>query len=173
VSEWWNGSGSPSIFGTAANAPVFAQNLNGLVRTEAEAIALATKYGVPIPDDVVIKFVPDEWLLNKVGAKAEYSQLGKGTGGNISWEDLMMTEGPHAGKIPVRFGNSLLSSDEAIVGHIGHEMFELNKFEALGSMPRANFARQIADDPVQLPNNWHAQAWDYSHELMKLMRGTN
>ena len=154
---------------------IWVDNANGVTRTPQEAIALAEQHGVVIPEDVAIHFVESDQLLNTVGAKAEYSQLprnaaNQGANDLITWDSLKNSQG----KIPVRFSTDLLSSDEAAVAHIGHEMYELNKFEDIGSMKLIDFRRAIMDSRSGgVTNNWHEQAWDYSDALVRKMRGGN
>ncbi|MFZ6646154.1 DUF4214 domain-containing protein [Undibacterium sp. TJN25] len=170
------GVNSERIFGAAAQPRVkWAENPNGLVRTPQEVIALAESHGVVISEDVSIHFVENDQLLNSVGAKAEYSQLPRNAanqkpGDLMTWDSLKNSQG----KIPVRFSTDLLTSDEAAVAHIGHEMFELNKFEDVGSMKVIDFRRAIMDrNSGGVPNNWHEQAWDYADLLIQKMRGGN
>lgn len=63
-----------------------------------------------------------------------------------------------------------MSSDEAIVAVIGHEMFELEMLRSIiaGGAP---IERWEAETSPHNPGNIHWQAWDYADELVARMRG--
>lgn len=58
----------------------------------------------------------------------------------------------------MRFSTDLVSSDEAAVAYIGNEIYELNRFEEIGSMKLIDFLRAIMDSRSGgVTNNWHEQ----------------
>ena len=144
-------------------------NPGGEIRTIDEAVDLARRNGVHIPEDINFRLVNQDTLPE--GALAEYAQLGKPTsaGEMISWERFYN----RYQQIPVRLSRNVLNSDEAIVAVIGHEMHELNKLRELfeqgdGFMRADRLYRAIAPG---FKGNLHDQAWDVADELVKTMRG--
>src|SRR5438132_11466233 len=95
-------------------------NPGGQTRTVEEAKAIAKKHGVPIPEDV--DFFEDE--LNELHEQfiARGPRVDKPAGSIVYWEDLVHDR---TGKVPFRLWPGILSSDDAIVAVIAHEMFEL------------------------------------------------
>ncbi|WP_159670792.1 hypothetical protein [Andreprevotia sp. IGB-42] len=158
------------VTGTAANprmAP-YAINADGLFRTPAEALDLARAHGVYIPEDINIGFI-NKWM--RVDADAEYFSQSKHYKPNdwIEWDDFYH---PGTGKIPVRVNAALLNSDEALVAHLSHEMYELNSlrdiFEANSGALRAKHLDQLIGPGWA--GNLHEQAWDVSDKLIYIMR---
>lgn len=76
----------------------------------------------------------------------------------------------------MRVNASLLNSDEALVAHIGHEMYEISSLrdvfeEAGGSLQARQLNRLIAPrENGGLINNLHEQAWDEADRLVWKMR---
>ncbi|MFF5294011.1 hypothetical protein [Paractinoplanes globisporus] len=143
-------------------------NPGGEVRTIDQAVALARRRGVIIPEDINFVGVAQDTL--PPNAFAEYAQLGRPTsaGQMISWEQFYN----RFQQIPVRLSNGVLNSDEAIVAVIGHEMHELNGlrkiFDANDGFMRADqLYRAIAPG---FKGNLHDQAWDIADKLVKAMR---
>lgn len=159
----------------AAQQPrlVYQPNAGGVARTPEYMLDLAQKMGVYIPEGVDIQFVDPALLANKVGAQAEYGQLGKYLGDDpskvMTWDGMAHDL---TGKIPVRISNELLTSDESAVAHIAHESFELGNFEAEGQWTQRFYIQQTAA-PAQggLQASWHSQAWDYADQIVLKMRG--
>ena len=158
----------------AAQQPrlLYQPNPGGVARTPEYVIALAKKMGVHIPEDLDIQFVDPALLSNKVGAQAEYGQVGKYLGDDpskvMTWDGMVHDL---TGKIPVRISNELLTSDEAAVAHIAHESFELANFEAEGQWTQRFYIQQTAA-PAQggLQASWHSQAWDYADRIVLKLR---
>jgi hypothetical protein len=166
--------GDFSVSGAAANprmAP-YMQNAGGVVRTEAEALDLARSYGVHIPDDVNIGFIKN-WT--RADADAEYFSNARSynAGDNVSWADFY---NDRTNMIPVRVNYDLLSSDEALVAHIGHEMYELNALRSIfenagGEIPAQQLSGLINTRSAGgFANNLHEQAWDAADRLILQMR---
>ncbi|SMC27180.1 hypothetical protein SAMN02745857_02740 [Andreprevotia lacus DSM 23236] len=151
---------------------VYQQNAGNVIRTREYMLNLAREMGVYIPDDVYVIFVDPSLLSNKVGAMAEYGQTGNYLGANLAaimtWDGMKNINN----MIPVRLSENLLSSDEAAVAHIAHEMYELEKFESLGVWNQRTFIKQTASPEFGgLQDSWHSQAWDYADQIVEIMRG--
>ncbi|MEQ8279537.1 MAG: RHS repeat-associated core domain-containing protein [Deltaproteobacteria bacterium] len=159
--------------GGAARAPAFdfRPNPGGVRRTPKEALELAKSYGVEIGDDLAIGFI--RW--SRKDARAEYFTRTRDFAPDdwVTWEDFLHQR---TGRVPVRFDESLLTSDEAIVAHIAHEMHEINALRELFNKEGAIQVRRlnalIADRlDGGWANNLHEQAWDVANLLVKKMRG--
>ena len=155
----------------AAQAPTvrWRPNPNGQVRTISEAVEIARRNGVNIPED--IRFAAVEARDLPSNASAAYAQFGqKHLDDLIEWEDFYN----RYEQIPVRISRELLASDEAIVAIMGHEMHELNAlrrlFEESGGVMRAGRLRSLIRPGI--PNNLHDQAWDVADVLVRRMQQT-
>ncbi len=155
-------------FAERPNLAPWAANPGGEVRTVDEAVALARKAGVDIPDD--IRFVAVNQKDLPQNAYAAYAQMGRKQAGDfVEWEEFYN----RFQQIPVKLSRDVLNSDEAIVAVIGHEMHELNGLRALfeangGSLPAARLHWLITPGNK---GNLHFQAWDKADELVEKMRG--
>jgi hypothetical protein len=165
------------ISGAAQSSRIkdYAVNLNGVVRSRDEAIALARSYGIDIPDDINIQFMSN-W--KRTDADAEYFDVGSRYKPDdwIEWDDFMAHRGEFAGTVPVRINQGILNSDEAILANISHEMHELNSLKTLfdqhGSLQAKEIARLVnTRDRGGAPGNLHEQAWDASDSLILKIRG--
>jgi hypothetical protein len=150
----------------------YAINADGVVRTPLEALELARANGINIPEDVNIGFMKN-WTRADADAEYFYNPNSYKPSDWIDWEDFYH---PETGQIPVRVNASLLNSDEALVAHIGHEMYEINSLrdvfeEAGGSLQARQLNRLIAPrENGGLINNLHEQAWDEADRLVWKMR---
>lgn len=156
-----------------AQSPKFTWRSNpGGPRTVDEAIAIARKNGIEIPEDIHVTAGKSmsgpkgEWPQ---GRFAEYAQLGpKKPDAFITWEEFYN----RFEQIPVRLNPEVLNSDEAIVAVMGHEMHELNSlrrlFEESGGQMTAGRLHNLIREGV--PGNLHDQAWDVADELVSKMR---
>ncbi len=146
-------------------------NPGGQQRTVTDAVKLARSRGVVIPDDILFAAVPGKW---QEGVFAEYAQILSQHAGKtledivVTWDDFYN----QFEKIPVRLNPQILSSDEAIVAVIGHEMYELNElrrlFEELGGEMSGRQLHDLIRPGV--PKNLHDLAWDESDRLVTGMR---
>jgi hypothetical protein len=146
----------------------WAPNPGGEVRTVDEAVALARKLKVEIPDD--IRFIAVNQKDLPKNAYAAYAQMGKNfqAGDFIEWEQFYN----RFEQIPVALSREVLSSDEAIVAVIAHEMHELNGLRKLfqangGRLPAADLHRAITPG---IKGNLHYEAWDIADKLVLEMR---
>lgn len=141
------------------------KNPGGEVRSLAEAIEIAKRHGVIIPDDV--QFVLD--TIGDLGTDetARGPLVKKWPGELVFWSDLVHKR---TRKIPFRIWPGLMDSDEAIVAVIGHEMFELDLVRAHlseGGVPIGQLTERTCPG---VPGNWHDRAWDRADELVGKMR---
>lgn len=140
-------------------------NPDGATRTIDEACEIARLWGVRIPDEIQFWIAPDGYLDSNTTAKTTTFKEPDGTVIDLSWFFHKLT-----GKIPFLIRKDILTSDEAIVAVIGHEMFEL---ELLRSVFEAGapVEKWEAETSPNNPGNFHWQAWDYADELVAAMRG--
>ncbi len=143
----------------------YAPNAGGVTRSPSEAVAIARKHGVEVPEWV--RVVPDASV--PPGRFAEYRLGGKeavSPNEQMSWKRLAPT-----GTVTVRVHPSVFHSDEAVVGVLAHESYELTRLrrliEARGAMPAGEVQRCI--DP-RLDANLHGQAWDIADLQVMAMR---
>jgi hypothetical protein len=144
-------------------------------RTEAEAETLAKAWGVHVPEDVQLLWLPDDDF--STSAHAEYGIVGTGINRilgtvTISRRSFLYTE--VTGKIPVRFRRYLLESDFAIVEIVCHEMHEINELLRLfrandDYLSAGELSKHI--DPDQ-PGNLHHEAVARSEQLLNHMKQT-
>jgi len=161
-----------SVQGLAQEPSTYPWKLNadGKVRTMAEAVEIARQHGVLIPDDIRFVAVKAEWLPPK--AFAEYlNREFPSPDVRIEWEDLYT----RFDDIAVKMSKDVLSSDEAIVAIISHEMHELNGLRDLfaangGAMTAGELHRLIHPGRK---GNLHDQAWDVADAHVRKMRQTS
>jgi hypothetical protein len=135
-------------------------------RTIEEAVAIAKKNGINIPDDIL--FISDEGTLAS-DTFAKYFGAIKKPGEIIRWKEFYNIHG----KIPVRIREDVLLSDEAILAVFAHEMHELNALREIFSLNRGvitadELYRMISPG---LSKNLHDQAWTIADELIIRLRG--
>ncbi len=118
-----------------------------------------------------VRFVEDRILDQKF--PQTYAWYGGWSSGQrVSWDDFFHRR---TGRIPVIVRKSVLESDEAIVGVLAHEAYELNalekEFATRETMSSVELARKVHDRSTGgVPRNLHEQAWDACNELVKRMR---
>jgi hypothetical protein len=140
-------------------------NPKGAARTIDQACEIAQRWGVKIPDDVQFWVAPEGYLDRNTTAKTTTFEEPDGTFIDWSWFYHKKT-----GKIPFLIRKDILTSDEAIVAVIGHEMFELEKLRS--TFPEgAPIEKWEAETSPNNPGNFHWQAWEYADELVARMRG--
>lgn len=163
-----------TVIGAAEGpADAFTRNAAG-PRTTTEARRLAERHGIEFPEDVELYFVEgraaEEWIPN--GAYANYMNWSSiSADRRVTWGDLITSRGV----IPVRIRREVLDSDEAIVGILAHEAYELRELERLlgdgRSIHAAQLARLINDRRNGgLRGNLHEQAWDEANRLIERMK---
>jgi len=145
----------------------YAPNVNA-PRTASEAIALAKSKGIEIPDDIYIGFMK-KWLRTDADAEYFYRKDEFDLDDWIKWNDFYHDK---TGKIPVRFNAKLLESDEAIIAHIAHEMYELNALRRLFEEKNGEILAQKIMQHIGagIPKNLHDQAWEVADKMVRAMR---
>lgn len=143
-------------------------NPDGQTRTVAEAVEIAKKYGVVVPDDV--EFHLDESDELNCDLTARGPRVDKPMGERVYWTDLVHDK---THKVPFRIWPAILKSDEAIVAVLSHEMHEI-----LALRPHLESGEISIDDYVRhtepgRPGNLHDEAWDVADRLVDMMRGAS
>lgn len=146
----------------------WARNPDGAVRTPEEGVELARKYGVEIPDDILVKTVGAKFLPPNTRA-SYFRKRGVDPTERVTWDDFY---GKGLDEILVRVDATAFESDEAIVALLAHEMHELNSLrrifeESGGSMTLKRLHGLIADG---IKGNLHDQAWDVADATVARMR---
>jgi hypothetical protein len=75
--------------------------------------------------------------------------------------------------MPFLIRPDVLASDEAIVGVIGHEIYELDALRGSLKAGKTTIENYIAQTRPENPGNFHDEAWDYSDALVERMRKGN
>lgn len=126
---------------------------------------MARGLGIEIGDDVRPVFMK-KWT--SANARAQYGNLrDMPLDARLSWEDFLNVHD----QVPIQFDAALLSSDEAVVAHIAHEMYEVNTlrdiFAERGTLTVRDLRQLIAPG---IRNNLHDEAWDVADLAVALMR---
>jgi hypothetical protein len=142
----------------------YVENAGGVARTPAEALALAKKHNVRVPD--FVRIVADPKVSKE--AFAEY-RLGNGRPLNprqaMSWGDLAPD-----GTVTVRVSPEVFNSDEAIVAVLAHESHELRTLKALVEEGELSGQQINAHINPHSNTNLHGQAWEIADLNTQLMR---
>jgi hypothetical protein len=142
-------------------------NADGRPRNVQEAMQIATRWGVTIPDDV--EFHPDRYgYIDDSNTFARSPKITKRIDARVYWSDLV-----HGltGKVPFLVRESVFSSDEAIVAVFAHEIHELEYLRPLlqtRGIPMLDFNGHTC---AGNPGNIHDEAWDVADRLVDQMRG--
>jgi hypothetical protein len=153
------------------------KNKGGLKRTIEEAVAIAKRHGVEIPEDVeFFEAEPGElegslkgFLAGQRFETARGPRVTEHEDGRIYWRDHYNKDR----KVPFRIHPDVLTSDEAIIGVLQHEMHELSLLREVfmrsktRSMSGTDYALQTAEGR---PANFHEQAWDEADKIILRMR---
>jgi hypothetical protein len=153
------------------------QNDFALERSINEALSIAQKYGVVIPEDVTF-FVAEpgelKGSLRKLLSGQDFESA-RGPGvtehkdGRIYWQDHFNKYG----KIPFQIHPDILTSDEAIVAVFQHEMHELLLLRRVFMLSQSR-TMDAADYGIQVstrrPGNFHDQAWSEADKRVLRMR---
>jgi hypothetical protein len=140
-------------------------NPGGKTRTIEEAIDIATRQGVVIPQDV--HFSIDQ--IGDLGADltARGPRVDKPEGSLVCWSDLVHDR---TGKVPFRIWPGILNSDEAIVAVLAHEMHELEQLREILQEGRTTIEEFIGLTCPGNPGNLHDEAWEVADKLVERMR---
>jgi hypothetical protein len=168
------------VFRIAGQGPKvrWKRNVGRKKRTIEEAVAIARRYGVRIPHDILfVEAEPGQLRgsLNQLFAGGEM-ETARGPGvrerpdGYVYWEDHYHRK---SGKIPFRIHPEILTGDECIVGVFQHEMSELTQIRRVfmsspsERMNATDYGLQVAPGRK---GNFHDQAWDDADEAVLRMR---
>src|SRR5262245_33972027 len=153
------------------------KNRGGLKRTIEEAVAIARRNGVEVPEDIEF-FEADPGELKGslkgffAGQRFETArgpEMRAGSDGRIHWRDHHNREG----SIPFQVHPEILTSDEAIVAVFQHETVELSLMREVftqsadGSMNASDYGIQASVGP---PGNFHDLAWGEADAIVFRMR---
>ena len=136
------------------------------VRTIEEAVEIAKKYGVLIPDDIQFHVDESGGLQKDLTARAP--RVDKPSGERVYWSDLVHDR---THMVPIRIWPGILKSDEAIVAVLSHEMHEtltLRPFLERGDLSIDDY---IMHTESARPGNLHDEAWDVADRMVDRMRG--
>ena len=151
----------------AGSSPRFEwrPNPEGITRTIEEACTIARQWGVVIPD--YVQFSVDDYGSLDEHTTAKSTTFREFEGTIIDWSWLFHEE---TGNIPFLIRKDILTSDEAIVAVIGHEMYELEQLRSVfgGGAPIEMWQAETSPNN---PGNFHWNAWEYADELVARMRG--
>jgi hypothetical protein len=153
------------------------RNKGGLKRTIEQAVAIAGKHGVDVPADVeFFEAEPGalegglEWFFS--GQRFETARGPRVTeheDGRVYWQDHHNKNG----KVPFQIHPDVLTSDEAIVAVIQHEMHELSLLREVftesqsDSMDGTDYGLQTSEGRDA---NFHDLAWSEADEIILRMR---
>jgi len=131
-----------------------------------EAIAIAKRNGVEIPEDV--SFCVDE--IGDLGPDrtACGPRVDKPDASIVYWSDIVHDK---TKKVPFRIWKGILKSDEAIVAVFGHEMYELQRLRPLLGRENVTIGEFIAMTCPDNAGNLHDEAWEFADTLVEQMRG--
>jgi hypothetical protein len=143
-------------------------NPEAQTRNIEEAVQIAEKYGVVIPDDIEFH-VDESGELNK-DLTARGPRVDKPMGERIYWSDLVHDR---TQKVPFRIWAGILKSDEAIVAVLGHEMYEIRAPRSYLQGGELSIDDYIMHTEPGRKGNLHDQAWEEADRLVDLMRGAS
>jgi hypothetical protein len=147
-------------------ALAWQSNPDGLVRTIEEAIEIARRNGVMIPEDVAF-FIDEQGELGPT-ITARGPQVRRLPGEKVRWSDLVHKL---TGKVPIIIRPDILQSDEAILAVIAHELHEIEGFRKIVSRRGwISIEEFTANHAWDNPGNLHDQGWDVADALVRRMR---
>jgi hypothetical protein len=141
-------------------------NPDGQNRTVAEAVQIAKKSGVMIPED--IEFLVDESGELNAEITARGPRVDKPMGTPVYWSDLVHDR---TRRVPFRLWRGILESDEAIVAVIAHEMYEIRALRPYLETGEITIDDYVMHTEPGRPGNLHDMAWDEADRLVDVMRG--
>lgn len=139
-------------------------------RSIEEAIEIAKKWGVTIPNDVDFFLDEDDELDEKTTARG--SRITKVEGGLVRWSDFVHDL---TGRIPFVIRRDIMKSDEAIVAVISHEIHEIESLRQILAAGRAITIEELgAYVAADNPGNLHDQAWSIADAaVLRMRKGTS
>jgi len=103
---------------------------------------------------------------------AKCSEVQEHEDGYVYWRDHVPTKSK-TGRIAIRIHPDVLTSDEAIVAVLQHEVFELSAiYDVCLSNPHERMSASDYHSQVRThnPGNFHCQAWEVSDKRVLWMR---
>ena len=144
---------------------VWKNNPNEETRTIEEAVLIAKKHGVIIPDEVV--FFADECDELHADFLACGPKVRKDALERVYWSDLVHDQ---TKKVPFRIWSGILKSDEAIVAVFAHEMHELTILRPFLKAGGLLIEDLILHTEPGRPRNLHDEAWNVADQKVDQMR---
>jgi hypothetical protein len=150
-------------------AVTWAANAGRQVRIIEEALEIAKRWGVDIPEDVAF-FLDEEGELDD-SMTARGPRVTKVAGGPVAWSDFVHDL---TGQVPFIIRRDIIESDEAIVAVFTHELFELEALRGLLADGRTIAIEEaIARCAPNNPGNFHDEAWTAADTAVRRMRAVN
>jgi hypothetical protein len=144
------------------------ENPGGVRRSLDEVAALAEANGVEFPEEINFSAVAKKYL-----PKDTYAKYGDGSTRDpdkvIYWSEFL----DEHDRLSVTLSEEILSSDEAIVAVVAHEMHELNSLKKLfdardgGGMTVRELRYLVTPGRLR---NLHDEAWDAADQVVARMR---
>lgn len=142
-------------------------NPDGRVRTVEEAVDVARRWGVVVPTDV--DFFLDEGDELDATITARGPRITKPAGGPVRWSDFIHDL---TGRIPVIVRRDIMTSDEAIVAVLTHELYEIEVLrQVLAGGKSITIEDLIGRCMAGNPGNLHDEAWAAADAAVLRMRG--
>jgi hypothetical protein len=142
-------------------------NPDGRIRTIEEAVEIARRNGVVIPEDVAF-FVDEQGELGPT-ITARAPSVRRPAGGKVRWSDLV---NDRTGQVPILIRPDVLKSDEAIVAVFAHELHEIEGFRRIVSRRGwISIEEFIGHHAWDNPGNLHDEGWDIADAFVRRMRG--
>ena len=131
------------------------------------ARGIAEAHGIRFEDRVTILRVKDTTPLSGTNAHASYLSRRFDPDSRVRWDELFP-----GGRISISVHRCVLLSDESIVAHFAHELYEVRELrkafaEAGGSMPALDLRELIREGKT---GNLHDRAWEEATRAVAAMR---
>jgi hypothetical protein len=146
-------------------------------RSIEEAVRIARKQGVRIPRDVEFFEADPGDLQGTLQDLLDGDEMETASGPSVTEDpDGTLSWAFHYnrfGRIPIRIHPDILTSDEAIVAVLTHELYEIQQLRRVfrnspdGRMNASDYRLQVA--PGRL-GNFHDRAWDAADAVVLRMR---
>jgi hypothetical protein len=132
-----------------------------------EARRIAEAHGVRFEDRITILRAKDTTPLSGTNAHASYLSRRFDPDSRLSWDELFP-----GGRVTISVHRCVFLSDESIVAHLTHELFEVRELknafvEAGGSMSALDLHELIREGKK---GNLHDRAWDEANRAVEAMR---
>ena len=142
-------------------------NTDRQARTIEEAVAIARRHGVTIPDDVEF-FIDEFGYLDAKTTACGPRVLPRPPESPVTWSDLVHDV---TGKVPFLIRPDILESDEAIVAVFAHEMYEIEILRPILMEGKTSIEDFNKHTRPGLARNLHDEAWEIADAMVEHMRG--